>query len=174
MYIFFYLQLYYKIIKFNSIFFWCIQASYSLMLGIKLNATWPRYGSFADGFPRSPLTAIKTLRSNENLSFVLKKLIISEYCSCLLSETIWASFWTVAVHLGPIPPVVKNTSGSKLAFSTSLTLSPYKLIFSCSCFLYKPSKGKTTFEAANGWATRTSKNVRSNFELIPLAAISKI
>ena len=78
----------------------------------------PIYGSLADGFPLSPRIAIKTLLSRENLSLVLRKLMTSEYCSLLLSAIMWDRRFRKVVALGPMPPVVENTRGSKEPFST--------------------------------------------------------
>ena len=140
---------------------------------MRLKATWPRWGSWAEFFPRSPRMAISTLLRREKRSFVLMKLVTSEYDSFLLSDIMWDNRWIISLHLGPVPPVVRNTRGSKDAFSTSLTLSPYVLIFSFSWRSYTFDRGRSTFETAKGCVTLTSYKVRSKVEWIPRAEISK-
>ena len=78
-----------------------------------------------DIFPLIPLTAIRTLQSKEKRSRVLIKPITWEYSSLLFSDIFPVIFLMTFVQLGPIPPVVKKTWGSKDPFSVCNTRSSY-------------------------------------------------
>ena len=77
-------------------------------------------------------------------------------------------------HVGPAPPEVDQTSGVKVACSTSQIRASYLLRFSRSFRLYIAGIPDWTFELAKGLKTLTSKNVRSKRPpQNPFAAMSR-
>ena len=62
----------------------------------------------------------------------------------------------VVVQVGPIPPVVEKTNGTKLAPSTSWNLCSYRRLLLCSCFEFWLTSNVVIAEGAFGWTTRTS------------------
>ena len=64
----------------------------------------------------------------------------------------------VVAQAGPIPPVDENTSGTKLAPSTSRTRCSYSRLLLRSCFAYWLARGACMADGAFGWNTLTSKN----------------
>ena len=70
-------------------------------------------------------------------------------------------------------PVVENTKGVKVAFSTERTLSLYFLIFSCSCLRRVSTTGVLLFVGASELNTRISVNTLSRGLQTPLAETSR-
>ena len=78
---------------------------------------------------RYPLMAINVDFRRVNLNFVRMKRMTSEYFSPLLLDIRFSILLFKRRHSFPITPFVRNTSGVKVAFSTSKTRWLYCIFF---------------------------------------------
>ena len=113
-----------------------VHISYEGISGTILNDTSEMLlGTFRD-FPRSPRMAMSVLFKSVNLIQVRMWFITWEYSSFVFHDISSATFLWNFVHSGAIPPVVVNTKGVNVAFSTCITRWLYLLFFSLSFCWY--------------------------------------
>ena len=91
-----------------------------------MSSTWL---SFEVCLPLTPLIATSVHLSSANRNRVRMYCITCPYFSPFFSDISSANLLFILAHSGPMPPVVVNTSGVKVAFSTFKTLSLYILFF---------------------------------------------
>ena len=83
-----------------------------------------------------------------------------------------ATLFTNRLHSLDMPPVVRNTAGVKVAFSTFNTLSKYSSFFSFSFSSYTSWRVLVLFDKQLGCETLMSRKVLSNGVQTPLADMS--